>query len=113
MTKTETNKALALAIWYLPEHVVHTLLDEIYVCRPKNEYELDNPDFDWNHWFAFDYNDPTVILPIAKHYGLSMDYFSTIKLWQVTNKAPNIWKNSESLEEAIALCVIELNKVKP
>ena len=109
MTKTETNKALALAIGYLPEHV--RIIDgDVEVYRPRCQGDLNQ--YYPGLWWKFDCLYPSVILPIAKHYGLSMDYFSTVKLWQVTDKASKFWKNAESLEDAIALCVIELNKGK-
>ena len=59
MTNLKIDKALALAIGYLPEHVGETA-GHCVVRRSIPEK--------WSAYRYFSHLDPTVIWPLAKHY---------------------------------------------
>ena len=108
MNDLEINKALALAIGYLPEHI-RVQLGEVYIYRPKYDIDL---IFDYiKCWYVFNHEDPTVILRIVKKFGLTMAKNTRSKKWFEANLCLGYFEDGhESYETAAALAVIELAK---
>ena len=110
MTNLEIDKALALAIGYLPEHVC-VFLGDLCVYRPECTVDL---VFDRiKHWHIFSHKDPAVILPIVIEKKLSLLFDNGCEEWTFFKVyRPNgvIYVKYKSYETAAALAVIELAK---
>ena len=64
MTDLETNKALALAIGWLPEQMmVSGFRDGLLICTEVATLKSEA------HWRCFDYRDSPVIWPIAERFN--------------------------------------------
>lgn len=95
MTETEINKALALKIGYLPEHVNVAKDGLVSVCRTA---------FFGRYWSQFDFMDWHTIMPVAVKYGLDLlcsEYGSSLAGFPWGEKAM-----APTLQRAIALAVL-------
>ena len=96
MTETEINKALALKIGYLPEHVLQGSYGAVMVNRPLETMV--------NNWSVFNFMDWHTIMPIAVKYGLDLlcsEYGSSLAGFPWGEKAM-----APTLQRAIALAVL-------
>ena len=96
MKDTELNKALALKIGYLPEHI-DDYFGQVRVNRPHRAGEQ------W--WYVFDFMAWNTIMPIAVKYGMDMSHFakSTAAMARLPFKHYVI---APTLQRAIALAVL-------
>ena len=96
MTETEINKALALKIGYLPEHVNVAKDGLVSVCRTA---------FFGRYWSQFDFMDWNTIMPIAVKYGVETgcNRFSHYAYLPSKRMAA---VHEKTLQKAIALAVL-------
>jgi hypothetical protein len=96
MTDLEISKALALAIGWKPEQVLHNLT--------LNKMEILNEDDGVIEWFkTFDYRDWSVVGPIAERYDVFP--YRTYQLnWAVESSF------ADTPQKAIALAAIGILK---
>lgn len=103
MTDAEINRALALKIGYLPEHV--RVIAEICIVRRYAGDKIKIVGI-WLHgWREFDFMDWQIIMPIAVKYGMDMSHFakSTAAMARLPFKHYII---APTLQRAIALAVL-------
>ena len=112
MTNLEIDKALALAIGYLPEHVC-VFLGDLCVYRPECTVDL---VFDRiKHWHIFSHKDPAVILPIVIANNLTMHFDSAHRVWgafgyDAMGSSITASEYDKDYYKCAALAVIELVK---
>lgn len=100
MTDLEINKALALAIGYLPEHV-KVVDDVILVQRALRG----NPLYSGLH--NFDYKDWQTIGPIAEWFDcFPFQPFKPPAKWAVFALNDYVWVYADTPQKAIAMAVI-------
>ena len=101
MSPLEIDKALALAIGYLPEHV-KAGKNSVMVYR---EYASSNTAFSWGTWLLFSHADPTVIWPLAKHYKcFPSDSAIDHGRWWARSYEKNVY--ADTPEAAVAMAII-------
>ena len=94
MTDFDISKALAIAIGW--RHLCYVITEDgerkVCVCITPNDSISDE-------WRIFDYRDWDVIGPIAKRYGMVVDFYAN-EAWR------NGWSKGDTPQKAIALAVI-------
>lgn len=105
MTTTETDRKLALAIGYLPEHVQFEQ-GCTYVYRPDSSHKLKfNSKWDW---FRFSHKSWTVIGPIAEKYSAFPAVSFRGMWWTEAHGLKRVgFGESQVPQTAIALAVID------
>lgn len=96
MTDLEISKALALAIGWEPNHIRQSP-HFTWVCTDRSG---------WQTWRLFDYKDWNVICPIAKRYGMAVDFRRNVA-WTGSNSIGSV---GNTPQKAIALEVIKRAK---
>ena len=99
MTPTEINKALALAIGYLPEHVRVTDDGTVRVCRPLSGAPSMN-------WYEFDFNDGRITIAMIERYKIAVEPHYSSKMWRAVKYYGGAPSLSRSLREVVAWVVI-------
>ena len=98
MTDQQINIALAKAIGWADKDITKTQVD-VFVCAAKDKRF-------GRLWSYFDYRDPAVIWPIAKHF----DAFPQKSLWDdscwIVSREHLNSDYQDTAEKAVALAVI-------